>query len=1150
LCFPLLGSAQTFYGSVVGTVTDKSAAVVPNAKVTLTNLGTNQARDVETDGAGNYRFVNLVPALYKVNVEAASFKHFVRSNIEVQVDSTFRVDAQLEIGSATETVEITAAAPLMQTESGSLGDTVEGKQVQEMPLNGRNTLNLIALVPGVVPQGNTNGSAAMNNNGSTSSAAWGNYQIGGGMPLQSSMYIDGAPLSIMNKNFTVLVPSQDMIQEFKVEAGGVSAEFGRFGGGVVNMTTKSGANKFHFEAYEYLRNNIVNANYFFTKRAGQARPQWTQNQFGVVASGPIWKDKAFFFFTWEAIHIRSGQPYTTNVPTANMQNGIFSNAITGLNGCKIDTTTNPGMYTIPSDCLDPSAQVFKTFYPAPNYTGSSQNYYTTLALSDDGSQTTGRIDYNMTSNQRVFGRFTLWPLVDGAPNYMGNANGWKTAGSQTHNHTNQLVVGDTITLNPTTVLDIRADYLRQYGDAIPPAFGNVDLSKFGSAYQAMSSNLSYINFPLMNFATGTQLHNLFTFTYNNLTRTYYNNYHLSASLTKIAGKHALKMGAEGRLIQRDDIGSDQNSAGTFNFSTTLAKDEWASFLMGYFDQAQITTIKATTTYNYYYGFYATDTWQATRKLTLNLGLRYELPGTPAEAQNNASVLLPNTVDPNTGIKGTVGLVNSSLYRGQGTLVPVHDAIGPRIGFAYRLNDNTVVRGGYALSYLPNDAQTGSWAANSPVNSVTTTNKVTAVTSSSAKLSNPFPATAQLVNGFAPALGKGDSLFMTRYIGQVVSGPDPNQPYPRSQSMNVSVGHQFRGDLMLDIGGTHTLGTHLAGISAGLDQLPDTYDICGTDKTQPQCNGHLLTDALSTPLVYDGVTLAKSLQNYAQTWRPYPAYNNYSNSTDYHGTSSYNALEVKFVKRLKATGQIGAAYTWMKLIGDTDTILTSQEGKSGGAGGNGEGLYQDYTNKKAERSIYSFSVPQRVVVNYVLNLPFGKGQRFAAGVHGVADKVVSGWSVDGITTFQSGYPLYLNISTNNLSKNYGAGTIRPNYIAGCAKTNSGSAFSKTLATATSDPTTKWFNTSCFASPGAYAFGNEPRVDGTLKSQGVDNFDFSAQKTTTIHENMTLKFRVEFFNLFNHTQFAPPVTQIDNSQAGLILQQANRPRLIQGALRLSF
>jgi hypothetical protein len=1173
--------AQSFYGSVVGTVTDDSGAVVPDATVTITNIGTNDVRTTKADATGAYRFINLVPAAYKVDINAENYKRFVRQSVQVTVDTTVRVDAALQVGATTETVEVTTQTPLLQTESGTLGDTVEGKQVQQIPLNGRNTFNLMALVPGVVPQGNTGGSAAMNNNGSTSSAAWGNYQIGGGLPLQGSIYIDGSPTSIMNKSFAVVVPTPDIIQEFKIETAGVAAEFGRLGGGVVNMLTKSGTNEFHGGVYEYIRNSAVNANYFFTKRNGAARPQWTQNQYGGFIGGPIWKNKAFGFFAWEEIHIRTGNPTLTNVPTSALQSGVFSTltkaptdplgnctfapytgqSVTDLQG-KSHTFTAGGYYISnlwQGACGDATAKILGTFYPtdANNPGNAASNWYKTVSQGNDGHQVTGRVDWNISGNDRFFARFTLWPLVDAIPNVMGNPNGWNNAGSQTHNHTNNIVAGNTYTFNPTTVLDVRVDYLRQYGDAIPPAFGKVDVTQFGPAYKALAPYMTYQYYPAWSFSGN---HNIFNFTYNNLTRTYYNNYHLSAAVTKILGKHSLKAGIESRLIQREDVGSTQNPSGNYTIKNDIGtNDEWANFLLGYFDSGAIQTVKAVTSFSRYYGFYAQDVWQPLPKLTLNLGLRYELPGAIAENRDNMAVLLPDVTDQYTGIKGTEGLVASSLYGPRTTLVPVHNAIGPRFGFAYRLTNDTVIRGGYGLTYLPNDQQTGAYANAATINSQTTTNTDSAsnlkpgcLTAASPcyTLANPFPATAALPNGIGPAQGRSYTNFMVANIAGNVTGPYPWQPYPMSQGMNLTIARQFRGDLLVEVGAAHTIGTHLNSLgNVGFDQLPDQYDSLGTAL------------GATTPVLLNGVAPKGLPQTYGQSLRPFPYYKNYSNTTDFHSTSTYNAMEMKVQKRFKSSGQIGAAYTWSKMLTDTDSILTTQEAKSGGSAG--EGVYQDYTNRKADRSIYSFNVPNRLVFNYVVNLPFGHGQKFGADAHGAVDKVISGWSLSGITTYQTGYPLYfyLNGSTNGvsnitLSQTYGAGTMRPNVTAGCTKTVSGSRYARTLPGAT------WFNNSisgsnaCFTVPAVgtaqqgYTFGNEPRTDGNLKMDGIKNWDFSVVKNTSIHEKIGSEFRLEFFNIFNRTQFGPPVTGVDNALFGRTTSQVNKPRLIQGALRLTF
>jgi hypothetical protein len=1176
-------SAQTFYGSIVGTVTDATGAVVQGATVTITNLGTNDVQAAKTDTAGDYRFVNLVPANYRVVVETSGFKRFERQSVEVVVDTTARVNAALQIGAATETVEVGTQAALLQTESGSLGDTIGAKQMDSMPLNGRNAMNLMELVPGVIPQGSSLGSAAANLGATTGSVGWGNYQIGGGIPTQSSTYVDGAPTQIMQKNTNALVPTQDTVQEFTVETSGVSPEFGRFGGGVVNMTTKSGTNQFHGTAYEYVRNKDVNANNYFFNRSNLARPEFTENQFGGAVGGPIWKKKAFFFVAYELNRIRQAALEQTNIPTAAEQAGVIADPASGgsykkivdLTGnCNIQpytgqTVTGPtgqsetfaagGYYitnlfqagSVSGTCGDPTAKIFRTFYPYNTLNAnSSYNYITPYSESDNTYQLSGRFDYDLTSKQRAFARFTLWNVLDSPINIMQGASGYPTHSAGAQNHTNQIVVGDTYTFNPTTVLEFRADYMRQ--DSVPPGYQGTNEAQWGAPFAALAPYMNYQHIPGFSLAGTGQLHNIFNFGYTGVQFLYYNNYHVSGALTKMLGKHTLKMGAEVRLMQRDDVGNDGSPSGSFTYGDDLSGDEWSNFLMGQFDSDTITSLKRTTSYDWYSGYYIQDTWQAARKLTLNLGLRVEMPGAIAENANNASVLLPNAVDPYTGITGTAALVQSSLYPGRTTQVSPGVKVGPRVGFAYRLTDSTVVRGGYSLSYLTPDYQTGTYAETQSINSAATTHTNVGSTITYTMGVNPFPITTQYPLGMQLAQGRANPAFMVANIGQAVTDPYPFEPFPTSQSMNVSIGHQMKGDTLIDVGFAHTLGTHLPRLSDGLDELPDQYDSLGTALAANKTPG-------GTPinLAYDSVTLPTALQTYGQSLLPFPAYKNFSNGADFNGTLSYNALEVKVQKRFKAAGQFGAAYTWMKMIGDADSILTGIEAVSAGVAGAGHGTYQDYNNLKAERSIYSFDAPNRLVFNYVYNLPFGHGQRFGANTNGVVERVISAWSLSGITTFQSGYPVYMYTSGNNLSKNLGAGTIRPNYTPGCAKTIGGSGYARTQPGAT------WFNTTCFTLPGtpgssatpssaSYGFGNEPRTDDAIKSGGVDNFDLSVIKSIPIHESIALQLRVEGYNIFNRVQFGPPVTEADapNALFGVVSSQANNPRELQGALRVNF
>jgi hypothetical protein len=310
---------QTFFGSVVGTVNDASGAAVAQSSVTLINAGTADRRTSQTDQSGAYQFVNLTPGQYRVEIEKPGFRKFVRDNILVEVQSTVRIDVSMQVGEVTQILEVNEQTPLLQTENASLGQVVEARKVLEAPLNGRNVFSLVALVPGVVPGGQSSGTPT-----GTNPFAWANFQIGGGQANQSASYIDGAPVNSSYVNQTTLVPTQDAVQEFRVQTNSLGPEFGRFAGGVINLATKSGTNSFHGSIYEFFRNKQLNANTFFNNRAGVTRPAFSQNQYGANLGGPIRRDKTFFFGSYEGFRLRQGQSYVFSVPTDPMRGGNFA----------------------------------------------------------------------------------------------------------------------------------------------------------------------------------------------------------------------------------------------------------------------------------------------------------------------------------------------------------------------------------------------------------------------------------------------------------------------------------------------------------------------------------------------------------------------------------------------------------------------------------------------------------------------------------------------------------------------------------------------------------------------------------------------------------------------------------------------------------
>lgn len=1172
--------AQSFYGSLIGTVSDATGDVVPDAMVKVTNLSTSEVHTVKTNASGEFTVVNLVPANYKIEVTKANFKTFIRPSVPVEVGGAARVDSVLSVGAVSETVEVTSQAPLLEVASSGLSQTIEGVQVQETPLNGRNIMNLITLAPSVVAQGSTSGGAAMSQHGDhTTNQAWNNYQVGGAISGESASYVDGAPTNVLGQNLVGLLVTQDAIQEFSVLSSNANSDFGRYGGGVINMTTKSGGNAFHGTAYEYIRNTAFNANDYFSNLQGSPRPKYTQNQFGVNVTGPLKRDKLFFMGGWEGFHSIIGQASPSTVPTTALQNGIFSNAIFGVTATQTNAYTDPittcvidGPATIGNPhpgswyisnlysgkCGDPTARVLKTFYPAPNVTtpGAGYNYFFQPKLYDDQNQYNARIDYALSSKQRIFGRYSYWTINDTGFNTFNSYNGWPTSNAYSINRSQQAVLGDTYTINAKTVLDLRADYLREYFPNLP-VNQNVDESQFGAAYAALSAQETLHVLPVFNL-TGS--HNFSGFSSAaTFSQAYYNTYVLSGNLIRIQGRHSLKFGFEARLMDQNGTGTDSQASGLATFTNIgtggFSGDEWANFLLGEYTTDAISTFNRTTAYNYYQGYYATDTWQASQHLTIDLGLRYELPGTIAEKNNKQTVLLPNAVDPYTGITGTLSLVNSALYPHRGTVLPKHNLFAPHAGFVYQFSTNTALRGGYTISYLPPDIQGGTPGlipATSPVNQGTTT--LTNITPTYF-LSNPFP------NGINQPIGRTNPAFMKNYINQPIYGGVPFQSYPYIQQYNLEVSKEFKGNWLLDVAYEGSKGTHLPGIGTttyigqNLNALSDGYDALGYQTVVANgktYNGLTAPGTCAAAASIPTITAGQCLQ-------PFPYYKNVVDLADYSAYDNYNSLQVKLTKRFGTAGELLANYTYAKQMGDTDNSIGVLETKATPTTrGGGYGQIQDFNNMRGEYSVLSYNVPNRAVISYVYNLPFGRGQKYGSRMNEVADVFVGGWQASGITTFQSGFPLKITEGTASpLETNYVGGVLRPSVVPGCNKQAPGTALQRVKAGA-------WFNTSCFYYPGQYSFGNESRVDPKLYSEGIDNFDFAAEKQFHLVERLDLKFRAEFFNLFNRVQFSPPVVassnpatntsgpgvQTSTSQFGQILSQANNPREVQFSLRLNY
>ncbi|PWU06297.1 MAG: TonB-dependent receptor [Terriglobia bacterium] len=1153
--------AQSFFGSIVGTVMDPTGAMVANATVTLANIGTAETRTASSDSNGNYQFLNLVPGAYRVDIQTTGFKHLTRDQIAVRVDTTVRVDGMLEVGEVTQTMEVSAQTAQLQTESATLNQVVEGRQVAEMPLNGRNIMNLIGLVPGVVPQGSTQGSPMANQGGGTFTSVWGfgNYQIGGGIANQNSTYIDGAPINLPPNNATALIPTQDAIQEFGVATNNVSAEFGGFAGGVVNMTTKSGTNSFHGSLYEYLRNRSLNANDFFNNRAGIKRPPFTQNQYGVSATGPVIRNKTFFSFTWEGFALRKGIPSTFTVPTANFRAGNFAGQPTiydplstcgqngnaacavNANGQAVISRTPFANNQIPTARFDPTTLAMQKYWLLPNSPGNTNNYVLNNPAGGNTNQYNGRFDHTFGEKNRLFGRYTFWNMQTSPTDPFNNLTG----NTQVHIKNQQFVLGDTYTISPTLIADFRIAYLRMYYGAFSPSL-NVDMSQFGPAWVAIGKQMSFPFYPgetiTGGFRTQTGL--------GQLSRD--NDYSYVANLTKVMGRHTIKVGG---MLRRDSWGfiSISPGGGGFNFDATFTSATgtntntsglgFASFILGYPTSGSLGTGQTVYQQLNSGGLYVTDTYQVNPKLTLTLGLRWDQPGAFGEKHDNHMVLDLLKADPIgaaagfPNLKGQPVLVNSSDWSSRLESELHWDVFSPRFGFAYRVTDKTVIRGGYGITHLPYSlAQNGPniAALNQAVTSMTTTLNGGLTPYNS--MSNPFP------NGLLVPAGRSAAFLKTLEGGNVI-GPLTNQPVPYVQQWNFNIQRDLGADTMFQVTYAGSAGRRLpftvANSGLNMNQLPTQYFSMGSALLTQVANPFYGILPASV-----GVLGQKTVaQGYLL--KPYPQFLNVLATQINNGVSSYNALQATLQKRFTGGGVITANYTWSKFLSDTDSLTGYLEG------GVQPGTPQNWYNLRSGYSLVSANVPQRLAISYVYDLPFGKGRHFLTGLKGVPNILIGGWALNGVATFAKGYPLVMTSIANTLSSQFGAGvsvsplnsSIRPNVVAGCDALISGAAQSRL---------TKWFNTSCYQQPGSFALGNASRTDPKLLADGINNFDFALTKSFMVREGWSLQFHTEFFNLFNRVQFAAPNAQVGNPNFGIVTASAlsANPRLVQFALRLQF
>ena len=1127
--------AQTFYGNVVGSVQDSTGAVIPGASVTLTNLATGEQRAQETEASGLYRFVNLVPGQYRLEARSEGFKQFAQEPIVVEVEASIRIDPLLEIGEVTEVVEVVSSTPLLQSQTSSLGQVVESRKVTETPLNGRNVLNLVALAPGVVPQGQS-----MQSPTGVNIFAWGNYQIGGGQSNQSATTLDGAPVNIGYANLTALVPTQDAVQEFKIQTNNLGAEFGRFAGGVINMATKSGSNEIHGSAYEFLRNKVLNSNTFFNNASGIGTPPFVQNQWGGNVGGPIVRDKVFFFSSYESYSQRQGRSLLLDSPTVAMQRGDFSELDQAIHDPFSITSADDLPRTpfpnnlVPDSRQDATSKALSDLWSQPNLPGLNLNFAANASDGGDNEQLNNRIDWTASDKHRVMGRWTWWDnLTFGVDPYSTGAH--IDAGPETFT-TNQIVIGDTYLMSPTTILDLRASWTRFRYDRSPASQG-IDLTQFAwpsSLVSQIPENFRHIPTPCVESyglfcSQGT----------GSIIIGRQENLALLPSLTLIRGRHTFKIGGDVRRLTHNYAQSNTPS-GIFDFNSKFTADDpfnpvggwgFASFLLGTGSTNRgITTPGLVAGQMIYRAAYINDQWQVNDRLTVNVGVRWERSGNFSERFDNMTALALDSVNPlstETGLdlRGQLALVNSDLRTPRTRLDDRH-SFAPRLGIAYRVDDRTVIRTGYGVFWLPNDVAFAVAPNQDVVNTIGTPwiSSLDGGVTPYRLLSDPFPDGVLLPPG-------RDTTFLNTLVGGLgIRSPVPNQPLGYMQQWNFNIQRQMPDGTLVDVAYAGSKGTSLPVNAQTLNQLPDEHLSLGTQLNEqvpnPFHGTSIATGPLSQPTVSRG-----------QLLRPFPQFTNVEMAGPTNRSSTYHSFQAKVERRFSGGASLLATYTASKLITDAGTLTGWLDGLEGfsaqgwATGGNNNDL-------RSLKSLAAFDVSQRFVLSYVLDLPFGKGKPFGSNLSGAAEKIVGGWGVNGVTTIQRGFPLGVTTS-RNLSNSFG-GSQFPN--------NNG-----TSAELSGDPQTRlkeYFRTDVFSQPPAFTFGNTARVLPDVRGPGIAQWDFAIFKRTQVGERVGVEFRTEFFNLFNTPIFRHPGTSLGTPQFGVVAGTRGVPRLIQFGLRVLF
>ena len=1120
---------------ITGLITDSSKAAMANVKVTATNTETGVSRETETNVQGNYTIPLLQPGKYQLALKTDGFRSINRDGITLEVDQVARIDFSMEVGAVTESINVTAQAPLLQTSSGSLGQVIESKQFTDMPLNDRGALGLLTLSDGIAPSRNQDSNSFNNSNA---------FSANGSRPGQNEVLLDGTPNTLPGvwpgRGILGTPVQVDAVQEFKVQTSVFSAEYGRTSGGLVNMVTRSGGNEWHGSASEYLRNSAMDANDFFNNRSGLPLNSFKRNQFGATFSGPLsipklysGRNRTFFFANYQGTRASVSASRTTTVPTAEMRTGDFSKLAT-LQGQPVilydplTTTTVVGNPTrqpfagniIPGGRINAVGKNLASYFPLPNAGGSVNNLAQAGASRQKADIFGVRVDHALSSRQNLFVRVTQ-NRDDGLdPRWLDNA---AQGFIGLYQDVTSIAADYTFTLNPTSVLNVRYGFINRVHENPDPALG-FDLTTLGLP--------SYVNSAAKLRVFPSVTTNGYMSMGNNqgVNSFYYRTQSFQASLTKLLGAHTLKAGADYRVNSVDqDRGVDPSGSYTFNRAFTQGPnanrggatfgDGFASLLLGTPASGQFGTATKAVSSNPYYAFYFQDDWKISSKLTLNLGLRYDIELPRHETSDQLDWFDYDVLSPLNGRVPGVGQLSGGLrFAGVDGNPRRHfntDAVNlaPRFGFAYQLDDRTVVRGGAGVFFAPGSIGAAGFniASQAFAPSTAFVGSLDGLIPIQT-LANPFP------DGFSAA--EGSSKGLMSQVGQTVARLyDRDAPLPYHIQWNFSLQRQV-GGYAFQAAYSANHGVHLADAAGfNINQLrPETLSL-----------GPALQQLVPNPF-YGIITAPGQLRaatvTRGQLLRPYPHFDNLTVFNPAAGNSIYHGLALKVERRFAAGVGLLASWTVSKNISDASATLGQTT------------AHQDAHNRRASRSLVEADIPQRFVASVSCELPFGKGKRFGANWNRGGDLLLGGWQVNAMLLRQSGFPLVLTNSPN--TANALGGSQRPNSRGHSAR----------LTGATQDRLNANVDAKAFYAPDPFTYGNVGRTLPDVRGPRLSNLNLSLLKTFAIAEKLNLQFRAEAFNLTNSPMFGMPNQSFGSAAFGTITGTQNNPRQVQLALRLYF